>query len=75
MSCVLGVFFAPWWIPLIGMLALSVRFRAWEVPCIGLLMDVLWYAPGAPYPPMCALVGVMLVWVFEPFRTRCMVGY
>ncbi len=71
---VLGAIFAPWWVPVVCMLALSIRYRAWEVLFIGLISDLLWLAPAADHQfPILTLLGVVLVWIFEPLRVRFLV--
>ncbi len=68
---VFGAILAPWWIPVACMVLLSVRFRAWEVPFIGLLIDLLWRAPSSFHTlPLFTILGVVLVWIFEPMRTQ-----
>jgi hypothetical protein len=75
--CVTGfvsAIFFSWWIPLVIMLLLSLRWRAWEVPLLGLLMDFLWLPAGALYfIPLCTILAVALLWVFEPLRTQLLV--
>ncbi|MBI5457158.1 hypothetical protein HY971_00310 [Candidatus Kaiserbacteria bacterium] len=66
----LGIFFAPWWVPLICIIALSLRYPAWEVPIIGLLMDLLWL-PGEGFQIPLFLIGsIALVWVCAPLRSQ-----
>lgn len=66
-----GALFAPWWVPVICMVLLSLRFTAWEVPFIGLLIDLLWL-PGnnTVSIPVFTLIGIVLVWVASPLRKQ-----
>ena len=67
----LGALFAPWWVPLICMLLLSLRFSAWEVPFIGLLVDFLWLPGDKTFAiPIFMLAGIVLVWVASPLRKQ-----
>jgi hypothetical protein len=68
---VVGVFFAPPYVPLLCMLLLCLRFRAWEALCIGLLADMVWL-PEASFGaiPFFTLAGVLLVWGLEPLRLQ-----
>ena len=66
-----GALFAPWWVPLICMILLSLRFTAWEVPFIGLLIDFLWLPSGTGFhPPLFMLIGIALVWIASPLRKQ-----
>lgn len=67
---VCGAVFAPFWVPLIAMLLLSVLFRAWEVPLIGLGMDLLWLpSVGVLDPfPMITIGSIVAMFLFEPLR-------
>jgi hypothetical protein len=66
-----GAVFAPWWVPLVCMVLLSLRYAAWEVPLIGLCMDLLWL-PGTGHMmlPVFTLFGVALVWLLAPLRQQ-----
>ena len=66
----LGAFFAPWWVPLICMLALSLRYPAWEVPLIGLVVDMLWLPGDGFHYPVFTLVGIVFVWLCAPLRAQ-----
>ena len=67
-----GAFFAPWWLPAVCMVLLSLRWRAWEVPLLGLLIDFLWLPAGSPliHVPLFTLTGLAIVWLFEPMRSQ-----
>jgi len=65
-----SVFFAPWWVPLICMIVLSLRYPAWEVPFIGLLMDFLWLPGGGFEIPVFLIAGIVLVWICAPLRSQ-----
>lgn len=65
-----SVFFAPWWVPLICMLVLSVCYPAWEVLVIALVMDLVWL-PGTGFElPLFLIGGIALVWICAPLRSR-----
>ena len=64
----LGAIFAPWWIPAICIVLLSVRFRAWEAILLGVLMDLLWLPAGGL--PLFTIGAIVCVWIFEPLRTE-----
>ena len=67
---ILGAFFAPWWVPLICMIALALRYPAWEVLFIGLVMDLLWL-PGSGFEiPFFLVGGIVLVWICAPLRNQ-----
>jgi hypothetical protein len=67
----LGAFFAPWWVPFICMILLSLRFSAWEVPLIGLCVDLLWLPSGTHFAlPLFTLLGIALVWAASPLRKQ-----
>jgi hypothetical protein len=69
-TAVVGVFFAPWWVPALCMLLLSLRYPAWEVPLIGLLMDLVWL-PGAHVAlPLYMIFGIVVVWAASPLRRQ-----
>lgn len=72
---VIGAVAMPPWVPLLAMVALSLRFAAWEVITIGALMDLLWLAPPAGDGfgiglPLFTLVGLALTWGLEPLRSE-----
>lgn len=72
---VLGALFAPFWVPLMCMLLLSMRFRAWEVLFLGLLIDFLWLpSVGYLHPvPLFTVGSILLVWALEPLRREFLV--
>lgn len=65
-----GVLYAPFWVPLLCMFALSARYRATEVPFIGLFIDLLWLPSiGFMNPfPLFTMLGIVLLWLLEPLR-------
>lgn len=66
----LGALFAPWWVPLICMVVLSVCYPAWEVLVIALVMDLVWL-PGTGFElPLFLIGGIALVWMCEPLRRQ-----
>lgn len=68
---VISTFVAPWWVPALCMLALSLRFPAWEAPFIGLLMDLLWLPQGEHFMfPFFTLFGVIILWIARPLRRQ-----
>lgn len=67
----LGVFFAPVWVPCLCILLLALRFRAWEVVVIGALIDMLWLPPtGIVVFPVFTLFAIGVVWILEPLRLQ-----
>lgn len=66
----LGAFFAPWWVPLICMIALSLRYPSWEALAIGLVMDLLWLPSEGYEIPVFLIVGLVLVWICAPLRNQ-----
>lgn len=63
------------WVPLLAMIALSLRFRAWEVVALGALVDFLWFTPFGSDGffsslPLFTLIGFGLVSFLEPFRSE-----
>ncbi len=66
---------APFWVPALCMLLLSLRFRAWEVPLIGLLVDLLWLpSVGFVHPfPVFTTLGIIFLWALEPLRREFLV--
>jgi hypothetical protein len=70
---VIGVFIAPWWVPLVCMLILALRYASWETLFIGLLMDLVWL-PGGGFPiPLFTIGGIALVWIFMPLRRQFLI--
>ncbi len=65
-----GAVLAPFWVPLVAMLILSLLFRSWEVPLIGLGMDFLWLpSVGFFHPaPLFTIGSIALVLLLEPLR-------
>jgi hypothetical protein len=71
LGAVLGTFFAPWWVPFLCMVLLSLRYPAWEVPLIGLLIDLLWLPGGSGFAvPLFTIAGVSMTWIFAPLRNQ-----
>jgi hypothetical protein len=68
-----SAFFAPWWVTVFFMIALSVRYRAWEVLVLGLLMECLWLPAGFGHLPVFMLASILIVWIFEPLRDQLLV--
>ena len=66
----LGVLFAPWWVPLLCMIVLSLRYPAWEVPLIGLLMDLVWLPATGLELPLFLIGGILIVWICAPLRSQ-----
>ena len=66
----LGAFFAPWWIPLLCMIALALRYPAWEVLFIGLVMDLLWLPTTGFQIPWFLIGGIALIWICAPLRNQ-----
>lgn len=67
----LGVFFAPVWVPCLCAVLLSLRFRAWEAVCIGALIDMLWMpATGSIVLPFFTIAAIAIVWLLEPLRLQ-----
>ena len=63
-----AIFFVPW-ITLVCMIILSARYYAWEVVLLGLFVDLLWLPSSATFSvPYFALIGLLLMWGFEPLR-------
>jgi hypothetical protein len=66
-----GALFAPWWVPLICMILLSLRYPAWEVPLTGLLMDLVWLPSGGHFAiPLFTILGIIIVWLAAPLRRQ-----
>ncbi|MBM3272614.1 hypothetical protein FJY94_05070 [Candidatus Kaiserbacteria bacterium] len=69
---VIGALVAPPWVPVIAIVALSVRWQAWEAPMIGLLVDFMWLPAGLSLAaiPYYTLLSLAIVWFLEPVRAR-----
>ncbi len=65
-----GALFAPWWVPLLCMVFLTLRYASWEVPLIGLLIDLLWLPAEGNALPLFTIIGITLVWIFMPLRKQ-----
>lgn len=70
-----GALVAPFWVPLVCIVLLSLRFRAWEVPLLGLGIDFLWLpSVGLIHPfPVFTVCSIILVWALEPLRREFLV--
>lgn len=68
----LGAIFAPWWIPAICIVLLSIRWRAWEAIVLGAFMDLLWWTPESGFHglPLFTVFAIVVVWIFEPLRSE-----
>jgi len=72
----LGIALAPWWIPALCMILLSLRWAALEAVLIGVFMDLIWQGSGMLTStswhtwPLFTLFGIALLWGFEPLRRR-----
>lgn len=70
----LTVMIGPWWIPLICMVLLCIRWSAPEAVVLGLLMDFVWQGSALASSwhtwPIFTLIGIALLWGFEPLRRR-----
>ncbi len=66
-----SLFFAPAWVTLVCIVALSVRFRSWEALALGFMMDMLWL-PTSPLHgmPLFTLFALGVVWILEPLRLQ-----
>lgn len=75
LGALFGAMLAPFWVPLVVMIALSMLFRSWEVPLIGLCMDFLWLpSVGLLHPfPVFTTLGLALMWLFEPLRREFLI--
>lgn len=65
----------PWWLPAVCMILLSLRWVAIEAPLMGLIMDFVWQGSGVLTTswhtwPLFTLLGIALLWGFEPLRRR-----
>ena len=69
----ISAFFAPWWVTILFMIALSIRYRAWEVLALGVVMDFLWLPAGFGHFPIFMLASIVIVWIFEPLRDQLLV--
>ena len=68
---VTSALFAPWWVPALFMIALSLRYEAWEVPLVGFFMDLLWLPQGGHLIlPMYTIFGIAVVWLASPLRKQ-----
>lgn len=65
-----SVLFAPWWVPLLCMIVLSLRYPAWEVPLIGLFMDLMWLPATGFELPLFLIGGILLIWICAPLRSQ-----
>lgn len=72
-AALLCALFAPWWIPALLMIGLSMRFDAWEVPLIGLLIDFVWLPGDHLTTPLFTLLGIAAVWLALPLRRQLLV--
>lgn len=65
----LSALIAPPWVPMICIVALSLRFRAAEAIAIGFFMDMLWLPAGFPEAlPLYTIASIIIVWGLEPLR-------
>lgn len=65
----LGAIIAPPWVPLLCIIALSLRFRALEAIGIGFFMDMLWLPTAIPGSwPLFTIASIIIVWGLEPLR-------
>jgi hypothetical protein len=72
---VIGVIALPPWVPVLCVIALSVRFRAWEAIFIGALMDFAWLPSSAFHSlPLFTIAALLIVWGFEPLRAEFLVS-
>lgn len=71
---ILGVIFAPPWLPLVSMGILALRVRPWETLAIGVFADFLWLPGTFFYPvPIFTIVALVLVWGLMPVRNEFLV--
>ena len=72
----LGAIALPPVIPLVCITLLAIRYRAWEAIFIGLLIDLAWLPTSASIHtlPLFTLVGIAIVWGFEPLRAQFLVS-
>jgi hypothetical protein len=78
LAAVVGVLYAPWWVPAALVLALCVRFRAWEVILIGMFADLFWMPTfvGASFEslPLSTIYALVILFIFEPLRRQLLIG-
>lgn len=69
---IIAVLCAPPWVPLVCIVALSVRYRAWEAILIGAFMDFAWLPSGTAIHslPLFTMAAIVIVWGFEPLRAQ-----
>lgn len=71
-----GAIFIHWSVPLVVILALSIRYRAWEALVLGLGVDLLWQTPASSFMnlpswlPLFTLFAIAVVWLCEPLRVE-----
>lgn len=69
-----GVFFLPWWVPIVCAVVLALRYAAFEIVVIGLLMDLTWFTADVGMYPFCAVGSVVLLWLLTPLREQWLTG-
>jgi hypothetical protein len=74
-----GVLFAPWWVPLICAVLLTLRFRAGEVILAGMFMDLYWMPSLVSLTsfdtvPFATIVAIILFFGLEPVRRQLLIG-
>ena len=68
----ISVFVLPTWVPVVCIIVLALRYRAWEAILIGALIDMTWL-PSLSLShslPLYTILGVIVVWGFEPLRQQ-----
>ena len=68
-----GVFFAPWWVPLLIGAVLAFRFAVWEAVLAAFFVDLLYGMPHswtAYFPATAAMILVILL--LAPLRASLM---
>ena len=66
-----SIFVAPWWVPVLCIVLLSVRYPAWEVLIIALFMDLLWLPGDEGFGlPLFLMASAALVWMCAPLRAK-----
>ncbi len=65
---VLGVIFAPPWVPLIAIGSSAFLYPAWEVLVIGLFADFVWLPADPISLPIFTILSLIMVWGLEPLR-------
>jgi hypothetical protein len=75
----MSVVFAPWWVPALVALGLTLRFRAWEVILAGMFMDLYWMPSYVSFTsfdsiPLATIVAIALVFGLEPVRKQLLIG-